>query len=44
VDDPSQGDTGLTGPDLTLLIIRCVAVAALITTAAWLVITYALDP
>jgi hypothetical protein len=43
-DFPDQGDTG-SAPrfDLTLLIVKCVAGAAPLTAAAWLVITYALD-
>jgi hypothetical protein len=43
-DYPDQGDTGRAPPfDLALLIVKCVAGAALLTAAAWLVITYALD-
>jgi hypothetical protein len=43
-DFPDQGDTGRAPQfDLTLLIFKCVAGAALLTGAAWLVITYALD-
>jgi hypothetical protein len=43
-DHRDQGDTGPAPQfDLTLLIVKCVAAAALLTAAAWLVITYALD-
>jgi hypothetical protein len=43
-DHPDQGDTGAAPQfDLTLLIIKCVAAAALLTAAAWFVISYALD-
>jgi hypothetical protein len=42
-DHPDQGDTGPAQFDLTLLIVKCAAAAALLTAAAWLVITYALD-
>ena len=43
-DFPDQGDTGPAPQfDLRLLVVKCVAAAALLTAAAWLVITYALD-
>ena len=41
--DRIEGDTGRGLWDLTQLIVRCVATAALLTTAAWLVINYVLD-
>jgi hypothetical protein len=43
MDDRIEGDTGRAGFGLTLLIVRCVFAAALLTAAAWLVINYALD-
>jgi len=43
-DFPDQGDTGPAPQfDLPLLVVKCVAAGALLTAAAWLVITYALD-
>ena len=43
-DFPDQGDTGPAAYfNLPLLIVKCVAAAALLTAGAWLVITYALD-
>jgi len=41
--DRVEGDTGRGLWDLTQLIVRCVATAALLTTAAWLLINYLLD-
>ena len=41
--DRIEGDSGRGYSDLTQLIVKCVATAALVTTAAWLVINYVLD-
>jgi hypothetical protein len=41
--DRIEGDTGRGLWDLTQLIVRCVASAALLTAAAWLLINYLLD-
>ena len=43
MDDRIEADTGRAEFDLTLLIVRCVAAAALVTATAWLIADYALD-
>ena len=40
---PIEGDPGRGDWDLTQLIVKCVATAALVTTAAWLLINYVFD-
>ena len=43
VDDRIEGDTGRAGFKVTLLIVKCVAGAALFTAAVWLVVNFVLD-
>jgi hypothetical protein len=42
-DDRIEGDTGRAVIDVTLLIAKCVAVAALFTAAVWFITSYAFD-
>ena len=43
MDDRIEGDTGRAGFNVTLLIVKCVAGAALFTAAVWFVVNFVLD-